>query len=179
MIQDQEIMLSVRDGNTHKLGLLFDKHAQGLLNYFRFQIRDRFKSEDLVQNVFYKILKYRHTFKDGADFKVWMYAIARNEKINYFKNTKPLEQEVDPEQCDEWHRNPERDLEDKTDKNLLNKALETISPDNRELIVLSKFTGLPYRQIAELYGCTVGAIKVRICRAIKELRAQYLTIAGE
>ena len=179
MIQDQEIMLSVREGDTHKLGLLFDRHAQGLFNYFRFQIRDRFKSEDLVQNVFYKILKYRHTFKDGADFKVWMYAIARNEKINHFKNDRPLDQEVDPEQSDEWNPNPEKDLEEKMDRNQLNKALEMTSPDNRELIILSKYTGLPYRQIAELYGCTVGAIKVRIYRAIKELKAQYLMIAGD
>ena len=172
-------MLSVRDGDTHKLGLLFDKHAQGLFNYFRFQIRDAFRSEDLVQNVFYKILKYRHTFKDGADFKVWMYAIARNEKIDHFKKNRPLDQELDAELSDEWNHSPEKKLEDKTDKQQLNKALEMMSPDNRELIVLSKYTGLPYRQIAELYGCTVGAIKVRVYRAIKELKARYLIVAGE
>lgn len=179
MKQDQEIMLSVRDGDTHKLGLLFDKHAQGLLNYFQFQIRDRFKSEDLVQNVFYKILKYRHTFKDGANFKVWMYTIARNEKINFFRNNKSLEEVVDPEHSDEWSRNPENELGNKTDKNQLNKALGMISSNNRELIILSKYTGLPYSQIAELLGCTVGAIKVRVYRAIKELKAQYLDISGE
>jgi len=172
-------MLKVRDGGTHKLGELFDRHARGLFNYFHFQIRDRFKSEDLVQNVFYKILKYRHTFKEGSDFKVWMYAIARNEKVNYFKKNSSSYGEVVSEQSDEWNRNPENELEYKTDKNQLNRALEMISPDNRELIILSKYTGVPYRQIAELYGCTVGAIKVRIYRAIKELKNQYLNIAGE
>ena len=179
MIQDKEIMLSVKEGDTHKLGLLFDKHAQGLFNYFQFQIRDRFKSEDLVQNVFYKILKYRHTFKDGADFRVWMYTIARNEKINHFKNNRPLGKVVDLEQSDEWNRNPEKDLEYATDKHQLNKALGMISSENRELLILSKYTGLPYSQIAELLGCTIGAIKVRIYRAIKELKAQYINITKE
>lgn len=179
MVQDQEIMLSVRAGDTHKLELLFDKHAQGLFNYFQFQIRDRFKSEDLVQDVFYKILKYRHTFKDGANFKVWMYAIARNEKINFFRKNEPLRINVDLEQPDERNRNPEIELENKNDKIQLNKALEMISSDNRELLILSKYTGLPYSQIAELLGCTVGAIKVRIHRAIKELRTLYLNTAGE
>ena len=178
MIQDHEIMLNVRDGDTHKLGLLFDRHAQGLFNYFQFQIKDRFKSEDLVQNVFYKILKYRHTFKDGADFKVWMYAIARNEKINFFKNNRPKDVEIHPEQPDELGSNPEDELEYKNDKNHLNKALEMISTDNRELIILSKYTGLSYSKIAEIFGCTVGAIKVRIYRAVKELKSQYLNIAG-
>jgi len=172
-------MLSVREGDTHTLGLLFDKHAKGLFNYFQFQIRDRFKSEDLVQNVFYKILKYRHTFKDGADFRVWMYAIARNEKINHFRNNTSITEAVDPELSDEWNRNPEIDLEQKTDMYQLKKALGMISSENRELLILSKYTGLPYSEIAELLGCTVGAIKVRIYRAIKELKAQYLNIAGE
>ena len=172
-------MLSVREGDTHNLGLLFDKHAKGLFNYFQFQIRDRFKSEDLVQNVFYKILKYRHTFKDGADFRVWMYAIARNEKINHFRNNTSITEAVDPELSDEWNRNPEIDLEQKTDMHQLKKALGMISSENRELLILSKYTGLPYSEIAELLGCTVGAIKVRIYRAIKELKAQYLNIAGE
>ena len=81
MTQDHEIMLSVKNGDIHKLGLLFDKYSKGLYNYFRIQINDRANSEDLVQNVFYNILKYRHTFKNGADFKVWMYTVARNEKI--------------------------------------------------------------------------------------------------
>ena len=179
MIQDREIMLSVKEGNTHELGLLFDRHARGLFNYFRFQVRDRHKSEDLVQNVFYKILKYRHTFKDGADFKVWMYAIARNEKIDHFKKERPQDQALDPDLSDEWSQSPEKKLEEKAEKKLLDEALERVSPDNRELIVLSKFTALPYRQIAELYGCTVGAIKVRIYRAIKELKAQYSIVSGE
>jgi RNA polymerase sigma-70 factor (ECF subfamily) len=177
--QDREKMLSVRNGDIQKLGQLYDKHAQGLYNYFQFQIKDSFKCEDLVQTVFYKILKYRHTFKNGADFKVWMYTIARNEKINYFSSKKPSGKEFDPEQPDERSRNPENELEDKTNKNHLNRALERISSDNRELLILSKFTGLPYNKIAEIFGCTVGAVKVRIYRAMKELKVQYLNIAGE
>lgn len=179
MNQDREIMLRVKDGDTHKLGQLYDKHAQGLFNYFQFQIKDRFKCEDLVQNVFYKILKYRHTFKNGADFRVWMYTIARNEKINHLKRRKPPGKEFDPEQPDEGGRNPENELEDKTNKKHLNRALERISSDSRELLILSKFTGLPYSQIADIFGCTVGAIKVRIYRAMKELKVQYLNIAGD
>lgn len=173
------IMLSVKDGDVQKLGLLFDRYAQGLFNYFQLQVRDRFKSEDLVQNVFYKILKYRHTFKDGADFRVWMYAIARNEKVNYFKTNRVSEVEVNPEQPDEYGVNPENDLASETDKKHLSRALERISPDNRELLILSKYTGLPYSKIAEIFECTVGAIKVRIYRAMQELKAQFVNIAGE
>lgn len=179
MLEDHEIMLMVKDGDVHKLGLLFDRYAQGLINYFQLQVRDRFKSEDLVQNVFYKILKYKHTYKEGADFRVWMYAIARNEKADFFKNIRISDVEVNPEQPDENCVNPEIDLASKTEKKHLTQALEMISPDNRELLILSKYTGLPYNKIAEIYECTVGAIKVRIYRAMQELKAQFINIAEE
>ena len=179
MTQDHEIMLSVRDGNVQKLGQLFDKYSRGLYNYFQLQIKDRLKSEDLVQNVFYNILRYRHTYKDKANFKVWMYTIARNEKINYFKNNKFLNGDIGLEQSDGGNSNPEDDLEHKTNIGHLNIALERISSNNRELIILSRFNGLPYNQIAEIIGCTVGAVKVRMYRAIKELKDQFYKTAGE
>lgn len=179
MTQDHEIMLSVKDGDVHKLGLLFDKYEKGLYNYFQFQIRDRLKSEDLVQDVFYNILKYRHTFKDGANFKVWMYTIARNEKVKFFRSNKVLTADMDLEQSNEENYSPENNLEHKTDINHLNKALKKISTDSRELIVLKRFNGLPYSQISEIMGCKVGALKVRMYRALNELKAQFNKIAGE
>jgi len=179
LTQDHEIMLSVRDGDVQRLGQLFGKYSKGLYNYFRLQIKDRLKSEDLVQDVFYNILRYRHTYKDGADFKAWMYTIARNEKINYFRNNRLFTGDMDHEQSNEGNSNPENNLEHKTDMDHLNIALKRITPDNRELIILSRFNGLPYSQIAEITGCTVGAVKVRMYRAIRELKDQYFKIAGE
>lgn len=177
--QDHEIMLSVRDGNIQELGQLFDRYSNRLYNYFRLQVKDRLKSEDLVQNVFYNILRYRHTYKDSADFKAWMYTIARNEKINYFKKNKPLDVEIGTEQPDGKSNTPENDFEHKTDVNHLNMALERLPDDTRELIILSKFNELPYSRIAEITGCTEGTVKVRIYRAIKKLKEEFTKIAGE
>jgi RNA polymerase sigma-70 factor (ECF subfamily) len=172
-------MLSVKNGDVQKLGLLFDKYSKGLYVYFHLQIKDRLKSEDLVQNVFYNILKYRHTYKDGADFKAWMYTIARNEKIHYFKKRRVSHIDVDIERSNEISSNPEKNLEQKTNINHLNMALQRISSDNRELIILSRFNGLPYSEISEIVGCRIGTLKVRMHRAIRELKDQFNRIAGE
>ncbi|MFC1495401.1 RNA polymerase sigma factor [Thermodesulfobacteriota bacterium] len=177
--QDHEIMLSVRDGNIQELGQLFDRYSKRLYNYFRLQIKDRLKSEDLVQNVFYNILRYRHTYKDSANFKAWMYTIARNEKINYFKKNKSRYEDIDTELPNEKNNTPENDFEHKTDINHLNMALERLPDESRELIILSKFSELPYSRIAELTGCTEGTVKVRVYRAIKKLRDEFTKIAGE
>lgn len=176
--QDNEIMLSVKEGDIQKLGKLFDRHSKRLYNYFRLQVRSRSKSEDLVQNVFYNILRYRHTYKDGASFTAWMYTIARNEKINHFKKNNFPEGKIDPELSDEKSNNPENDLEHKTDIYHLNMALERIPADSRELLILSKFTELPYSQIAKITGCTTGTVKVRIYRAIKKLKGEFVKISG-
>lgn len=179
MVQDHQIMKSVKDGDIKKLGELFERYSKRLYNYFLFQIKDPLKSEDLVQNVFYNILKYRHTYKDNGDFKVWMYTIARNEIINYLKNRKILTADIDPDQVTNSDDNPENNLRHKRDINYLETALAKISPDKKELIILSRFNGLNYGQIAEIAGCTVGAIKVRMYRAINELTKQYYKITGE
>ena len=179
MTQDHEIMQSVKNGDIHKLGQLFDKYSKGLYNYFRLQLKDRSNSEDLVQNVFYSILKYRHTYKDGADFKTWMYTIARNEKINFFKKNKMVNCDIDTEIPEEGKNTPEENLVNKTDVTNLRMALEGISPDNREIITLYRFSGLPYSRIAEIVGCGVGALKVRMYRAMNELKDQFQKVSGE
>jgi RNA polymerase sigma-70 factor (ECF subfamily) len=172
-------MLSVKNGDVQKLGLLFDKYSNVLYIYFHLQIKDRLKSEDLVQNVFYNILRYRHTYKDRADFKAWMYTIARNEKIHYFQKRRVSHSDIDTEQSNEIESNPEKNLEQKTNINHLNMALQRISSDNRELIILSRFNGLPYSEISKIMGCKIGTLKVRMYRAIKELKDQFKKIAGE
>ena len=179
MTQDHDIMLSVRKGDVQKLSLLFDRYSKRLYNYFQLQIKDRLKSEDLVQNVFYNILRYRHTYKDGFDFRTWMYTIARNEKNHYFKKRRILHNDVDTEPSDGIHSNPERDLEHKMNVDHLYMALQGISSDNRELIILSRFNGLPYSQISKILGCKIGTLKVRMYRAIRELKDQFEKIAGE
>jgi RNA polymerase sigma-70 factor (ECF subfamily) len=177
--QDHEIMLGVRNGDVQKLGLLFDKYSRGLYHYFYLQIKDRLQSEDLVQNVFYNILRYRRTYKAGSDFRAWMYTIARNEKIHYFKKRRVLHSGMNNEPSNKTSSNPENELEQKTDMEHLNMALQRVSSDNRELIILSRFNGLPYSEISEIVGCKVSTLRVRIYRAIKELRDQFRMIAGE
>jgi RNA polymerase sigma factor (sigma-70 family) len=179
LTQDNEIMLSVKNGDINRLEQLFDKYSKGLYNYFRLQIMDNSNSEDLVQNVFYSILKYRHTYKEGADFKAWIYTIARNEKINFLKNRRYFNSEIDSELSDENTKTPEEDLVNKGDTDNLRMALDRVSPDNRELITLYRFAGLPYTKIAEITGCEVGTLKVRMFRAMKELKEVFHQISGE
>ena len=108
-----------------------------------------------------------------------MYTIARNEKVNFFKKKKVSNSGIDPELPDEGKNTPEEDLVNKVDVNHLRLALEGISPDNRELITLYRFSELSHARIAEIVGCEVGALKVRMYRAMKELKEKFYKVSGE
>ena len=85
MSSDIHIMQEVKSGDCDKLGLLFEKYKLPLFGYFYRQIGNREHCEDLVQNVFMRMLKYRHTFEGYTKFTTWMYTIARNVALDHFK----------------------------------------------------------------------------------------------
>ena len=84
-ISDHEIMLMVKAGDLEKLGLLFERHKQLLYAYFFRHTHCIHTSEDSVQNVFLRILKYRQRFKGHGKFTSWMYYIARNVFLDHLK----------------------------------------------------------------------------------------------
>src|SRR6185295_453488 len=82
---DENLMLSVREGEVAKLGMLFDRHHRSLFDFFARMTGSRTVAEDLVQDVFFRMLKYRETFRSDSRFKAWMFHIARNARFDYFK----------------------------------------------------------------------------------------------
>lgn len=171
---DHQLMLAVRDGDLDKLGHLFEKYHQQLYNFFRRQLGNPQTSEDMVQDVFYKMLKYRHTYRGQGKFTTWMFSIAHNTKIDYFRKTKrPMESIDDTQELVSGNPNPEEmsELSDRHD--LLYRALERLSDQRREVLLLSRFQNMKYREIAEVMGCTTGAVKKRAFLAIKDLQSIF------
>ena len=75
-LNDHQLMLAVRDGDLDKMGVLFEKYNKHLYNFFLKQTRDEQTSEDMVQEAFMKMLKYRHTYRGEGKFTTWMFSIA-------------------------------------------------------------------------------------------------------
>jgi RNA polymerase sigma-70 factor (ECF subfamily) len=94
-------MLKVRDGDLGKLSFLFERYHRALFNFFLRSTGNRELSEDLVQEVFLRLLKYRHTFRADSQFSTWMYHVARNAQIDYFRKHKH-EDEADHDGEDEF-----------------------------------------------------------------------------
>ena len=177
---DDRLMQNVRDGQVEKLAVLFERHHAAIFNFFLRMTGNRAVSEDLVQDVFARILKHRATYRGEDRFTVWMYTIARNVHFDYLRKSR------DAFALDEQFEDipsPELMPEDRVIQNqeadLGNRALARLSPRKQELLVLSRFQNLKYREIAELLHCPEGTVKGLIHRAIRELGEAYRQLAGE
>jgi RNA polymerase sigma factor (sigma-70 family) len=176
---DSELMAAVRDGDLVQLGALFERHHVSLFNFFLRLTGSRQLSEDLVQEAFIRILKYRKSFRLGGEFRPWLYKLARNAVAAHFRkhgrdHLPPGEPEErvcqSPLALDEMQR--------AEDARLLRAALLRLPWERREVLLLSRFGELRYDQIAELLGCSVGAVKLRVHRAVRQLREVFDGLAG-
>lgn len=179
MISDNQLMEDVKTGKVEKLAVLFEKYHVQLFNFFLRLTGNRGISEDLVQDVFMRILKYRTTYRGQSKFTVWMYKIARNAHIDHLRKKKgelPLDDQW--EDVTEPDPSPAVQLEISEDIDLVRQALAQLPLKKREVLVLSRFQDLKYKEIAELLGVQIGTVKAHVHRAIKDLGKIYYELSG-
>ncbi len=176
---DNKLMEEVKIGNVEKLAVLFEKYHIPLFNFFLRLTANRNISEDLVQEVFMRMLKYRTTYQGRSKFTLWMYQIGRNVHIDYLRKKKdemPLEEQwSDPVTSDP---SPAERMEDGQEVLLLRQALAKLPLKKREVLILSRYQDLKYKEIAEILGCHIGTVKAHVHRAIKELGKIYFELQG-
>lgn len=175
-------MLAVRDGDVERIAVLFDRHHRMLFNFFLRLTANRSLSEDLVQDVFFRMLKYRHTYQNATNFTAWMYQVARNAHVDHLRKRRL---EIVPDEEPAWDNmaagdpDPEERLGHSQEISLLRRALARLPIEKREVLVLSRFQNLKYNEIAEIMNCEANAVKVRVFRAIRELGQIFGELSGE
>jgi len=177
---DNLLMLQICTGDVDKLSILFDRHHVALYNFFKKMTSIKETSEDMVQEVFLRMLKYRHSFCGDGKFANWMYHIARNVQYDYFKQKQRKDyQNADELELVSHSPNPGESLEQEQQAQLIQAALMKLPVEKREVLVLSRFQNKKYEEIAEIMNCKVSTIKARVFRALQELRDIYLELSGE
>lgn len=178
-ISDNFLMLKVKDGDLDQLSLLFERYHRSLFSYFYQLTSNTAECEDLVQNVFYRILKYRHQFRGDGEFKAWVFHIAKNVGLDRFKKKRPQALETIEnwqERLEDQTPNQIQKLMEQDDLDLLKRALQLLEADKREVLVMSKLQGMKYKEIGDILGCEENAVKVRVFRALKALREVFFSL---
>src|SRR5260370_30862634 len=163
---DEDLMLQVRDGAGETLGVLFDRYQTPLFNFYSKLTGDRILSEDLVQEVFLRILRYRQSYRPGTPFRSWMYRIARNARVDHLRKSRP-QVAFGPEMV---AVPPSDSAQQEQEVLLLHRALMRMPEDKREILILSRFHELKYEEIARLVACELATVRARLHRALQELR---------
>lgn len=177
MTNDHEAMLAVRDGDVDQLSPLFERHNTHLFHFFMGMTGDRDRCEDMVQEVFVRMLTYRHTYRDDSRFQTWMFQIARNVRIDAHRKNKRESSLPDGWQMADPNPGPEERLMKKDDIEILRRAMAMLPDDKREVLLLSRFENLNFKEIARILHEKETTVKVRAHRAVKELGEIYGKLA--
>ncbi|MCH8568772.1 MAG: RNA polymerase sigma factor [Balneolales bacterium] len=171
---DKALMLRVKHGDLDMLGILFDRHHRRLYSFFYRLTQQADLSEDLVQGVFERMLKFRETYSGEGDFLSWMFRIARNLHVDVYRKQKRQLVREQGVECDalESGSEPEEDI----DHWLVRQAMQKLDPDKKKVLILSRFEGFRYREIAEIMDCTENTVKIRAFRALQDLRGIITTL---
>lgn len=165
---DEELMAEVALGNLDLVKILFERYHVHVYNFLYKMSKDKMLSEDITQEVFYKLIKYRSSYNNGK-FVSWMFTIARNSLASHYKSSKGTY--TDLEQME--YRLTE-DLNEETEEYThLQKALDKLNETDRELLILNRLHEIKYNELAEIMDSTTGAIKTKVSRALKKLKGIY------
>jgi RNA polymerase sigma-70 factor (ECF subfamily) len=177
---DEAVMIEIRDGEVSKLSILFERHHRALFNFFLRLTSNRELSEDLVQDVFLRILKYRDTYQSKTSFTAWMYQVARSAHIDNLRKKKPESQwnEDLPEPASPEPQVDER-MRKRQEVKLLERALQTLPVEKRELLILTRFKNVKYQEMGQILGCDANAVKLRVYRAVRSLGEAFAELSGE
>lgn len=174
---DEMIMEAVKSGDLQQATLLFERYNKRIFNFLARMTLDRAVAEDLAQNVFLRMIKYRGSFREGARFQSWIYQIARNVFSDHYQTVKNKYSDfVDVEKIgDHMAERDDAEIRDEQEA-LLHRSLGQLTEEQRELLVLTRFQHMKYEEVAELMDTTVANIKVKVHRAIIKLREYYFKL---
>jgi RNA polymerase sigma-70 factor, ECF subfamily len=181
-VSDEQLIQWVADGDASCLGTLFERHHRSVYQYCLQLTRSPAVSEDLVQDVFLKLLQKASSFRGDGSCKAWIFHIARNVAFDYLRRAERRTTVDDgaDEKIDRLidHRSTEQVAAAEQNLNLVARALAEIPAAAREVIWLGRFVFEDYDDLARALGCTVSAARVRMHRAMQQLNSTFTRMNG-
>lgn len=178
---DREVLARVAAGDTEAFGLLVERHQERLLRLCDRMLGDAEEARDAAQEVFLKAFRNAGAFRPRGQVYTWLYRIAVNHCLNKLRRRKlvrflGLEGEAGEESAPGLDpRDPAPDpaaaLAARRRWRATREAIAALPPSQRAVLVLAKFEGLSYKEIAAVLGITLGAVESRLFRAVRRLEA--------
>jgi RNA polymerase sigma-70 factor (ECF subfamily) len=173
--EDRALLERVRQGDSEAAAGLFERHAPALLRFTGRLLSDRALAEEVTQEVFVKVIARAHQYDGRAEVASWLFAIAANacrDRRRRERRAPIVSIDALPEPAARGE-GVEAALMNREKRDAVRRALAELSEEQREALVLARYHGLPYAEIAAILGISVGAVKTRIFRAVETLKAHF------
>ena len=167
---DEALMKAYADGDMEAFRLLYDRHRGPLYRYVLRKVGDAPTANDLYQGSWEKIIKARGSYSASAPFRAWMYRIAHNHVVDYFRQSRPTS-EISPDQMEADVPGPEDRLAEQGRESDLRAAVNNLPSEQKDVLLLKLDAGLDLRMIADVTGVTQETAKSRLRYAVAKLKA--------
>ena len=168
VLSDDRLIEQIKAGNEQAAEELVSRYYASILRYCRWHCSSVEKAEDLTQETFYKLFRNISAYKGKRKFKAYLYTIANRLCIDESRKT-PFELLEDEAGIMDW-RNEIQSLEERFD---IRTLLNTLTPEQREAIILRFGEQLEYRDIAKVMGCNIRTAQSRVRSGLMIMRKEY------
>jgi RNA polymerase sigma-70 factor (ECF subfamily) len=179
---DESLMGALRAGDSDALGSLVKRYQKDVYRFSLHYLRDPERAKEIAQETFLRVYTARERFDVERKFKPWLLCIARNLCLNDLKRKRTVVMESlegyassAREDSGVLHQNasdgPAELLMAEERRGALMAALDTLPEDAREIVMMRYFQKMQARDIAEVMDSTEGAVRTRLHRILKQLRA--------
>ncbi|MBI4351107.1 MAG: sigma-70 family RNA polymerase sigma factor [Elusimicrobia bacterium] len=176
---DTELVAAFKAGDAEALGLLMERHKAAVYGYLLRLTGRQDAADDLFQEVFLKLVKNPAAYGEREKFKAWLFTVARNAAMDHFRRESsrgevPLEgygeQPGPADFMAAAEPGPAEAYYGKAQGERIDSALAALSEDQREVFYLRHYSGLSFKEIAELLSVPIGTALARMSRAAAQLR---------
>lgn len=168
-MSDEKLMHRYAKGDAKAFDQLYARHRGPLYRYFIRQVKNPATANDLYQGAWEKIIKARDRYRPSATFSVWMYAIAHNHLVDYYRGLRPggnVEAEVLPDH----NPGPDQGAIDGEQSVQLRAGITALPEEQRTTLLLKLETGLKMEEIASVTGVSTETVKSRLRYAVNKLK---------
>lgn len=185
---DAALMMQVCGGREESFEALLQRHRASVVNHLYRLVHDRAVAEELAQDVFLRVYRFRDRYQPEAKFTTWLFRITTNVALNWRRDTRrevahlrldaPALESRRIEVLDQNPRADQQMLAELRSKEIRN-AIDALPAKQLAAVLMHKYEGMDYVQIAEVLQCSIPALKSLLFRAYETLRKRLAHFAPE
>ena len=183
-MEEWQLVERARRGDAAAFTQLVRRYQVPVVHFCQRMLMSSQDAEDVAQETFVRLYRYLDRLEPGAKFSTVLFGIARNLTLNHLRDTKrrgrgvtdPLEEHTS---LASRRRGPAESARLGEIEAIVERGLEELTAEHREVLVLREINGLDYEAISRVLDCRLGTVKSRIARAREQLQARIRDLGGE